>query len=188
MYQAIAVRPDGDYVVVNLPSATPSGLFRIDHNTGADTQMNTGTHFGDGPTGVVIGEDGHYYVAALGARAVIGVDKATGAETIVSSGGHFVSPSGIAVSSDGHLLVVDHGFGQGDPAMSIRRPATSTSCHQEIDLQAPIGIAVDGHGNILVADMAADKLLRINPASGVQSVVVQGGLLAGIRSVAVVGS
>jgi FtsP/CotA-like multicopper oxidase with cupredoxin domain/sugar lactone lactonase YvrE len=186
VYQDIEVRPDGDYVVVNLPSATPSGLFRIDHNTGADTQLNTGTNFGDGPTGVVIGQDGHYYVAELGARAVIRVDNASGAETIVSSGGHFVSPSGIAVSSDGHLLVVDHG---SDKVIHVD-PATG---HQDVvssgnHLQASIGIAVDGQGKILVADMAADKLIRIDPASGVQSVVAQGGLLAGIRSVAVVGS
>lgn len=52
------MRPDGDYVVVNLPSATPSGLFRITH-AGAVTKLNTGTHFGDGPMGVVIGKDGH---------------------------------------------------------------------------------------------------------------------------------
>lgn len=186
VYQDIAVRPDGDYVVVNLPSATPSGLFRIDHNTGADSQLNTGTNFGDGPTGVVIGQDGHYYVAELGARAIIRVDKVSGAETIVSSAGHFASPSGIAVSTDGHLLVVDHG---SDKVIHVD-PATG---HQHVvssggDLQASIGIAVDGQGKILVVDMAGDKLIRIEPGSGAQSVIAQGGLLAGIRSVAVVGS
>ena len=71
--------------------------------------MNTGTNFGDGPTGVVIGPDGHAYVAELGARAVIRVDQTSGAETVISQAGLFVSPSGIAVASDGHLLVVDHG-------------------------------------------------------------------------------
>jgi FtsP/CotA-like multicopper oxidase with cupredoxin domain/sugar lactone lactonase YvrE len=183
VYQDIAVRPDGDYVVVNLPSATPSGLFRIDHNTGADTQLNTGTNFGDGPTGVVIGEDGHYYVAELGARAVIRVDKATGAETIVSSGGHFASPSGIAVSTDGHLLVVDHG---SDKVIHVhpttgQQQVVSSGGH----LQAPIGIAVDSLGNALVVDMSGDKLILIEHGSGTQTVIAQGGLLDGIRSVAV---
>ena len=186
VYQDIAVRPDGDYVVVNLPSATPSGLFRIDHNTGADTKLNTGTHFGDGPTGVVIGPDGHYYVAELGARALIRVDKASGAETIVSSGGHFVSPSGIAVSPDGHFLMADHG---SDKVIHVD-PGTG---HQHVvssgdHLQATIGIAVDSQGKILVVDMSGDKLIRIDPGTGVQGVIAQGGLLAGIRSVAVVGS
>lgn len=186
LFQDIAVRPDGDYVVVNLPSATPSGLFRIDHNTGVISKLNTGTHFGDGPMGVVIGTDGHYYVAELGARAVIRVDKDTGAETVVSQGGHFISPSGIVRSSDGHLLVVDHG---SDTVIHVD-PATG---HQHLisssgHLQAPVDIAVDANGKILVVDLMGDKLIRIEPTTGVQTVIVEGGLLAGVRSVKVYGT
>jgi FtsP/CotA-like multicopper oxidase with cupredoxin domain/sugar lactone lactonase YvrE len=184
VYQDVAVRPDGDFVVVNLPSATISGLFRIHHETGADTQLNTGTNFGDGPTGVVIGPDGHYYVAELGARAVIRVDKMTGAETIVSQGGHFASPSGIAVSADGHLLVVDHGADKVvhvDPGTGVQH-VVSAGNH----LQAPVDIAVDSDGKILVVDLVGDKLIRIEPGSGAQTVIAEAGLLASIRSVAVV--
>jgi len=92
LFQDVAVRPDGDYVAVNLPSATQSGLFRIAHDDGAISKLNTGMRFGDGTMGVAIGKDGHYYVAELGARAVIRVDKNTGAETVVSQGGRFISP------------------------------------------------------------------------------------------------
>lgn len=185
IYQDIAVRPDGDYLVVNLPSATPSGLFVIDHDTGSATRLNTGTNFGDGPTGVVVGADGHYYVAELGARAVIRVDKTTGAETVVSQGGHFVSPSGIALSSDGHLLVVDHG---ADAVIHVD-PADG---HQHVlsagnHLKAPVDIAADVNKKVLVVDLVGDKLIRIEPSSGAQTVVAQGGLLGGIRSVAVFG-
>jgi len=186
LFQDVAVRPDGDYVVVNLPSATPSGLFRVADSDGAITKLNTGTHFGDGPMGVVIGKDGHYYVAELGARAVIRVDQNTGAETVVSQGGHFISPSGIALSSDGHLLVVDHG---SDKVIHVD-PATG---HQHVissggQLQAPVDIAVDADGKILVVDLVGDKLIRIEPTTGVQAVIAQGGLLAGIRSVEVFGT
>jgi streptogramin lyase len=185
VYQDIAVRPDGDYLVVNLPSATPSGLFVIDHDTGTATQLNTGTNFGDGPSGVVIGADGHYYVAELGARAMIRVDKATGAETLVSQGGHFLSPSGIALSGDGHLLVVDHGADaviHVDPANGHQHLMSSGD-----QLKAPVDIAVDAKKKVLVVDMVGDKLIRIEPSNGAQTVVAQGGLLAGIRSVAVFG-
>jgi streptogramin lyase len=185
VYQDVAVKPDGDYLVVNLPSATPSGVFVINHDTGASTQFNTGTNFGDGPTGIVIGKDGHSYVAELGARAVIRVDKTTGAETIVSQGGHLLSPSGIAVAPDGHLLVSDHG---ADKVIHID-PATG---HQHIvssgaHLQAPVDIAVEPDGKILIVDLVGDKLIRIDPATGTQRVIAQGGVLAAIRSVAVVG-
>jgi FtsP/CotA-like multicopper oxidase with cupredoxin domain/sugar lactone lactonase YvrE len=185
VYQDIAVRPDGDYLVVNLPSATRSGLFVIDHDTGSATQFNTGTHFGDEPTGVIVGADGHYYVAELGARAVIRVNKSTGAESVVSQGGHFVSPSGIALSADGHLLVVDHG---ADAVIHVN-PADG---HQHLmsagnHLLAPVDIAIDAEKKVLVVDLVGDKLIRIEPSSGAQTVVAQGGLLTGIRSVAVFG-
>jgi len=185
LWQDVAVRPDGDYLVVNLPSATPSGLFRIDHDSGADTKVNTGTNFGDGPTGVVIGLDGHAYVAELGARAVIRVDQTSGAETVISQAGHFVSPSGIAVASGGHLLVVDHGADKVidvDPVSGAQQVLSSGD-----ELEAPVDIAVEEDGQILVVDLVGDKLIRIDPADGSQTVLAQGGPLAGIRSVAVVG-
>jgi FtsP/CotA-like multicopper oxidase with cupredoxin domain/streptogramin lyase len=185
VYQDVAVKPDGDYLVVNLPSATPSGLFVIDHDSGASTQFNTGDNFGDGPTGVVIGKDGHYYVAELGARAVIRVDKTSGAETIVSQGGHFLSPSGIALSPDGHLLLVDHGADKVihvDPVTGAQHVVSSGG-----HLKAPTDIAVGADGKYLVVDMIGDKLIRIEPSGGAQSALAAGGLLAGIRSVAVFG-
>ena len=186
VFQDIDVRSDGDYVVVILPSATERGLFRIDHSTGAATKLNSGTTFGDGPTGVAIASDGHYYVAELGARAVIRVDKSTGAETIISEGGHLLSPSGIAILSDGDPVVVDHGT---DKVIRVHlahghQHLVSSGHH----LKAPIGIAVDANGKILVADMSGDKLIRIEPDTGAQTVVAEGGLLEGIRCVAVVGS
>lgn len=186
LYQDVAVKPDGDYLVVNLPSATPSGLFAINHTSGAATRFNTGQNFGDGPTGVVIGKDGHYYVAGPGVRAVIRVDQTTGVETVVSQGGHFVSPSGIAVAPDGHLFVVDHGADKVihvDPATGTQN-VVSAGGH----LQAPVDIAVDGNGKILVVDLVDDKLIRIEPTTGAQTVIAQGGLLAPVRSIEVLGT
>ena len=69
--------PDGSFAAVNLPSATRSGVFRIDHAGGSVSQINTGSKFGHGPTGIVLGKDGQLYVSELGRRAVIRVDPAT---------------------------------------------------------------------------------------------------------------
>jgi len=49
-------------------------------------------------------------------------------------------------------------------------------------------MAQEPGGTILVVDMVGDKLIRIDPRSGAQTVVAQGGLLPGIRSVEVFGS
>ena len=184
LYQDVAVLPDGGFAVVNLPSAASSGVFRVDHD-GEVSKINAGTHFGDGPTGIVLGKDGNLYVAELGARAVIRVDPETGAETVVSQGGHFASPSGIARSNDGHLLVVDHGSDKVihvDPASGDQHVIASRG-----ELHAPVDIAQDAEGKILIADMVGDKLIRIDPKTGVQTVIAQGGLLAGIRSIEVFG-
>lgn len=185
LWQDVAVRSDGHYLAVNLPSATRSGLFVIDRDSGVATQFNTGSNFGDGPMGVAVGADGHYYVAELGARAVIRVDRASGAETVISQGGHFVSPSAIVRSGDGHLLVVDHG---ADAVIHV----DPVGGHQHVvstgnQLHAPVDIAIDANRKILVVDLVGDKLIRIEPADGSQSIVAQGGLLAGVRSVAVFG-
>ena len=55
------------------------------------------------------------------------------------------------------------------------------------ELHAPVDIAQDAEGKILIADMVGDKLIRIDPKTGVQTVIAQGGLLAGIRSIEVFG-
>jgi len=91
----------------------------------------------------------------------------------------------IALSSDGHLLVVDHG---SDKVIHVD-PATG---HQHVissggHLQAPVDIAVDANGKILVVDLVGDKLIQIEPTTGAQTVIAQGGLLVGIRSVEVFG-
>lgn len=185
LFQDVAVRSDGKYAVVNLPSATPSGLFLVDHDDGSITKFNTGSHFGDGPTGVVIGRDGHFYVSHLGTPTVLRVDRNSGAESVVVQGGHLVSPGGIALSGDGHLLVVDFG---SDKVVHLD-PATG---HQHViasdgNLKAPVDIAVDAQGKILVVDLVGDKLVRIEPSTGQQTVLAHGGVLAGIRSVEVFG-
>jgi streptogramin lyase len=82
-------------------------------------------------------------VSELGARSVIRVDRNTGAETVVSHGGHFISPSGIAVVADGHLYVSDHGA----EAVIDVDPVTG---HQKVissgnHLRAPVDIAVDAN-------------------------------------------
>lgn len=46
---------------------------------------------------------------------------------------------------------------------------------------------VEQDGQILVVDLVGDRLIRIDPNTGSQTVLAQGGPLAGIRSVAVVG-
>src|SRR3989304_1386151 len=57
---------------------------------------------------------GDIIIADPGAHAVIRIDPATGAQTVISSGGNFVEPLGLTVDPRGQILVVDAGlFGTG---------------------------------------------------------------------------
>jgi sugar lactone lactonase YvrE len=49
--------------------------------------------------------------------AVIRVDPATGAQSLVSKGGALVDPAGVAVAADGALYVIENVGLAGDPAV-----------------------------------------------------------------------
>jgi hypothetical protein len=58
--------------------------------------------------GIAVEDSGDLVVADMGAHAVIRVAP-DGVQSVVSSGGQLVSPSGIAVEDRGHLVVTDLG-------------------------------------------------------------------------------
>ena len=81
--------------------------------------------------------------------------------------------------------MVDHGADKVidvDPVSGAQQVLSSGD-----ELEAPVDIAIEEDGRILVVDLVGDKLIRINSADGSQTVLAQGGPPAGIRSVAVVG-
>ena len=93
------------------------------------------------------------------AQDVIAIDQITGDESVISAGGNFISPRGVAVESSGTILVIDGGSsspphsGTGGPlirvnptngAQTVVVPATSFGF--------PVSVAVEASGNILVAD------------------------------------
>ena len=85
-------------------------------------------------------------------RQIIRVDPDTGEQTIIASGGLLARPTGMAMDDTGQILVVDKG------------PATN---------DYPIAMVYDG------------KIIRIDPATGAQTMVAEGGLLLNPRSIAV---
>jgi sugar lactone lactonase YvrE len=117
---------------------------------------------------------------------VVRVDPATGAQTLLSSGGSLVRPIGAAVEADGKLLIADiQAFsgaalgGQGgvirvDPATGAQTAAASGGAFIH-----PMDVAVEADGSLLVADIqavgGAGAIIRVAPATGAQSVVCSGG-------------
>jgi len=119
---------------------------------------------------------------------IIRIDRATGAQNLLSSDGELLNPTGIAVDGDGRIFVADptgpvmpEQFGR---VIEIDPVDGSQLVLAEGDLlEQPVGVAVLDTGNLIVAD-AVGKLVRIDPATGDQTLVSEYGDLVQPRAVA----
>jgi DNA-binding beta-propeller fold protein YncE len=81
--------------------------------------------------------------------------------------GHHSGPRGIAIDARDHVYVVDAGGGrvqkftaQGDFITAWGEPGTAPGQFTADDLRGPQGIALDGAGNVYVADTAAGRIQK----------------------------
>ena len=119
---------------------------------------------------------------------IIRIDRATGAQTVLGTGGELLNPTGIAVSVDGRVFVAD----QNGPELPDQfgrvleidpMDGTQTTLAEGDLLEQPRGIAVLDTGDLVVVD-AVGKLVRIDSSSGAQSLVSEYGDLVLPRAVA----
>ena len=75
--------------------------------------------------GVAVASDGTLLVADPFNKQLVRVDPLTGAQTVLSSNGHFASPDGIALAANGDIYVADSGF-SGTPAIIRVNPTTGS--------------------------------------------------------------
>ena len=123
--------------------------------------------------------------------AIIRVNPLTGAQTLVSGGGSFVDPSGIAFGQHGQLLVVDgNAFGGGGALFAVN-PLTGaqTAISSGGAFVNPGGVAVGPGNQIFVADAGAfggtGRIIRVNPNTGAQQQIASGGFLVDPFGIAV---
>jgi DNA-binding beta-propeller fold protein YncE len=188
--------PGDPYVVYTANSfSTGAVILRTDPGTGSLVEISRngpqGTLF-DRPYDLALESDGNLVVADLGVPnrkdgAVIRVDPLTGRQSLVSSGGEFFDPAGIAVAADGQLYVIDNRAPDNDGAVIRVDPRTGAQTlvtersdkpgRTELDL--PFGIAIEHDGNLVVANRvspdplplvchALGKVVRVDPVSGHQ--------------------
>ncbi len=187
----------GDAVVTDDMSGTDQQgvLFRVDPATGHRDLL---TDFGNaaqgpvgcGPFGVAIAPSGQVLVVCVNAGtdlagALVRVNLDTGNRVMVSDFGNFDQGfSGgflddVAVEPSGKFLVSDFGFsGVGtlfrvDPTTGNRGIVSDFSDPTQgpVGVLGPAGIAVEGSGQILAADLAAGtdffgEVFRVHPATG----------------------
>jgi sugar lactone lactonase YvrE len=206
----VAVAPGGGSLYVadmgefaSGPAPVADGrVIRVDPATGVQALVSGGGELVD-PSGVAVAPDRTLLVvenvgvggnprSATGKRpAVIRINPATGAQSVVARGDPMCYPFGIAVDRQGRILVSDFGnlLESGSPVVSCLRsgggviridPSNGLQSWLSFNSPAlgslflgPVGIAVDPAGTVLVANQrsAEAAVEAVNPASGVQQVI-----------------
>lgn len=123
---------------------------------------------------------------------VFRVNRSTGAQSVLSTGGLFGEPMRAAITAQGEMLIVDSGPyppGHG----KVIRVDVATGAQSEVAsdglLTFPQGLAIEPDGNILVANSKIDAtvipmVIRVSQG-GVQTIVSSGGFLVSPTSIAV---
>jgi streptogramin lyase len=115
-------------------------------------------------------------VAVDSGAAVYLIDPATGAQTLVSSGGMLVQPFGIALGMGGEIFVSDAGYYLRGIFRIDPETGNQTLLSSGANLRVPAGITVDSTGNLIVADMVTG-IIRIDLTTDEQTIVSSGGSL-----------
>jgi DNA-binding beta-propeller fold protein YncE len=98
IYGGVAVEPAGGILVGNVPTlpTLAQALLRIDPVSGVPTTIAQGDQIAGGPFGIALEANGNIVLISQ-VNGVIRVNPSTGAQSIVSKGGSFSRPLGIAV-------------------------------------------------------------------------------------------
>jgi len=158
------------------------------------------------PTGVVVDSAGNVFVADSANQRIRRIDAVTGVINTIAGGAakgapgsggdggpatraQLSGPSGVAIDGAGNLLIADTGN------QRIRRIENATGLLTTIaggaadnapgfggdggpataaQLDNPAGVAVDGGGNVTIADTANERIRRIDAATGAINTIAGG--------------
>jgi DNA-binding beta-propeller fold protein YncE len=190
-----AAAPGDPFVVYTANSfATGAVILRTDPSSGSLVEISRngpqGTLF-QRPYDLAVEPDGNLVVADIGVPnrkdgAVIRVDPLTGRQRLVSSGGEFFDPAGIAVGPGGQIYVVDNRAPDNDGAVIRVDPRTGeqTLVTGGGQLDLPFGIAFQRDGSLVVANREfpdprrpplcpepGGRLIRVDPVTGAQALI-----------------
>ncbi len=170
------------------PSGAVTTLAGLAGNVGSSDGTNSGARFSY-PCGVAVDGSGNVYVADTGNHTIRLVSPTGVVTTLAGSPGNpgltngtgsaaqFNSPLGVAVDSNGNVYVADTGNNTirlASPAGVVTTLAGSPGNSGSTNgtgggalFNSPVGVAVDGNGNVYVADSYNSTLRKVTTPDGV---------------------
>jgi kumamolisin len=168
--------------VVSTPFGSLTGASGSANNT-STTSGNTALF--NTPNGIAADSSNNLYVADTGNNLIRKIVSGV-VSTLAGSGGQFSGPEGVAVDASGNVYVADTGNDTIDeisPAGSVGIIAGQTKTAGYADgaattkalFNAPSSVAVDGSGNVYVADFGNSVVRKIS-AGVVSTIAGQAGV------------
>ena len=177
-------------------------MIRVDLATGQQSLVSLGGQLVD-PAGVALARDGSLYVVenvGVGGNprggdfqaAVVRINPATGAQTVITRAGDLCYPFGIAVNAQGRILVSDFGALVENTVTLIPCTPTGRRRHRSrsgergagvglhripppgaVCSSVPWALTVEPSGTVLVVNQrsAPAAVAAVNPGNGVQQVI-----------------
>ncbi len=174
------------------PTEFGSGSFAGDGGPATEARL-------DGVFGVHVDDDHNLFIADLGNSRIRRVDGSSGViQTVAGNGqrefsgdGGLATEAGLSLSGDvhvdsgGNLYIVDgnNRIRKVDAATGIITTVAGSSSFTEGDgglatetrLDSPIGVSVDGSGNVFIAEWGDDRIRVVDTVTGVISTVAGDG-------------
>ncbi|WP_434626890.1 hypothetical protein [Chromobacterium sp. CV08] len=161
--------------------------------TGSADGQGVGASF-NSPLGVAVDAGSNVYVADTGNNLIRKIDPSGNVVTLAGSGtpgsangqgtsASFNSPAGIVIDSGGNLYVAEAGNGlirKIDPSGNVVTfagsggPGSADGQGTSASFNAPTGLAIDGSGNIYVADSGNNLIRKIDRNANVVTLAGSG--------------
>ncbi|MDB5025668.1 MAG: hypothetical protein JWP78_3423 [Mucilaginibacter sp.] len=179
---------------------TPGGLVSTLAGTGAaGAAGGRDTATFNSPLGVAVDRGGNVYVAdygnnlirkisAAGVVSTLAGTGATGADNGAGNIATFNLPEGVAVDASGNVYVADNGNdlirkitpeGVVSTLAGSGRAGSAGGTGPAASFNSPFGVAVDGAGNVYVADSGNNLIRKIDPSGAVTTFAGSGARGAG---------
>jgi len=179
-----------------------------------DTLAGTGEGWRDGPgvqaqfhtpSGIALDAAGNVYVADTGNHRIRRIGPDGVVSTLAGDGvagfadgaaaqARFDAPMGVAVDATGRVYVADtynDRIRVIEPDGTVRtvaggeHPGNVDGLGAETRLDTPVALALDSHGNLLIADLYNNAIRRLSPDGMLRTQVADGSVMSGPLSVAV---